>query len=121
MLKQRKSRVEPPPEECPLTICLQFLKGSWTPNVLWYLRETPRRFNELKGDLGNVSSKVLAERLKRLERNSLVQRRIVMSSPPSVEYSLTDLGHKLIPALEALVSIGHEVKQRSGSCASPGK
>jgi DNA-binding HxlR family transcriptional regulator len=118
MLKHRKSRVGAPPEECPLTRCLQFLKGSWTPHVLWYLRETPRRFNELKGDLGNVSSKVLAERLKRLERDSLVRRRIVMSSPPSVEYSLTDLGHKLIPTLEALVAIGYEVKQRSYHSAS---
>jgi DNA-binding HxlR family transcriptional regulator len=113
MLKKRKSKVIPPRTECPLSACLNFLKGSWTPNVLWYLREEPRRFNELKSDLTPISSKILSERLKRLTKIGLVNRRTADTSPPSVEYSLTDLGYKILPALEALVEVGHALKSDS--------
>jgi hypothetical protein len=44
MVPRRKTRVVPPPPVCPLTTCMRVLGGAWTPNVLWYLRETPRRF-----------------------------------------------------------------------------
>jgi DNA-binding HxlR family transcriptional regulator len=52
MVPRRKSRVAPP--ECPLTSCLKLVGGTWTPNVVWYLKEQPRRFTELKADLAGV-------------------------------------------------------------------
>lgn len=116
MLRQRKTRVQHPPEECSLTLCVRFLMGNWTPNVLWYLKGEPRRFSELKSDLKGISSKVLTERLRRLEQDGLIQRRSIPSSPPSVEYSLTELGQKLKPVLEALLEVGRELKEaRSAS------
>jgi len=69
-VKYRPSRVEPPPEACPLTECMAFMGGAWTPNILWYLREGPRRFNELRGDIGGVSAKVLSARLRRLHAST---------------------------------------------------
>ena len=112
MLKYRKSKVVEPKQGCPLSACLSFLKGSWTPNVIWYLREQPRRFNELKGDLTPISSKILSQRLKRLTETGLLKRRTVATSPPSVEYALTDLGRKVLPALEALVEVGNALNRR---------
>jgi DNA-binding HxlR family transcriptional regulator len=111
-VRYRPSRVQPPPDECPLTECLTLLGGTWTPNVIWYLREGPRRFNELRGDLRGVSGKTLSARLKKLEADGVVSRTVRPTSPPTVEYALTDLGIELIPAVDAIVEIGHRLKQR---------
>jgi DNA-binding HxlR family transcriptional regulator len=113
MLKRRLNHVPPPPERCALALCLHYISGAWTANVLWYLGHQPRRFTELKADLPGVSSKVLTQRLRRLERDGLVQRNALHTSPPSVEYALTELGRELQPALAALVAVGHRIKLES--------
>jgi hypothetical protein len=46
----RKNRVAPPPAACPLTACMRVIGGAWKPHIIWYLRDTPRRFSELKRD-----------------------------------------------------------------------
>jgi len=111
-VKRRKSKVAPPPVGCPLTACMQFLKGAWTPNIIWYLRSEPRRFSELMADIPGVSPKVFSGRLKRLEQDGILTRRVMPTSPPTVEYALTDLGHELTPAIEAIVQVGHKLKRR---------
>lgn len=110
-VKRRKSKVVPPPPGCPLTACMQFLKGAWTPNVIWYLREEPRRFSELMADIPGVSPKVFSTRLKQLERNGILTRQVMPTSPPTVEYALTDLGRELTPVIEAIVQVGHKLKR----------
>jgi DNA-binding HxlR family transcriptional regulator len=95
-----------------LTVCLGFIRGAWTANILWYLATQPRRFTELMHDLRGVSAKVLTQRLKRLEHDGLIARRRLDTSPPSVEYALTDLGESLQPALATLVAVGHRMKMR---------
>ena len=118
MVRYRPSRVEEPPAACPLTECLSLLGGAWTPNVVWYLREGPRRFNELRGDIAGISAKVLSSRLRKLAAQGVVERRVMPTSPPTVEYELTDLGHELLPAVDAIVSVGHRLKQRRHANAS---
>lgn len=117
MLKRRRNDAVPPPEDCALTVCVRYMGGAWTPNILWYLSSGARRFNELKHDLQGVSSKVLAQRLKRLELDGLVVRHEIASSPPSVEYQLSSQGHELQPALAILVRVGHQLKQRQTKAA----
>ncbi len=109
MLSRRKSRVAPPPPDCPLTTCLRIVGGAWTPNVIWYLRDLPRRFTELESDLAGVSAKTLTARLRRLERDGIVCRAAVATSPPTVEYRLSALGRKLVPAVEAIADVGCEL------------
>jgi len=111
-VRHRPSRVAPPPRECPLTECLSLLGGTWTPNVIWYLRAGPRRFNELRGDIQGVSAKVLSARLRRLADDGLVTRTVMPTSPPTVEYALTDFGRELLPAVDAIVAVGDRLKQR---------
>ena len=91
-LKLRKSNVAQPAPECPLTACMTLLGGAWTPNVIWFLSGGPRRFGELRRDIPRISAKVLAARLKILEEKGVVHREVIPTSPPSVEYRLTDLG-----------------------------
>lgn len=110
MIPRRKTKVEPPPGPCPLKTCMNILGGAWTPNIIWYLSKAPRRFSELKDDLNGVSAKMLTTRLKGLEREGVVIRKVVPTSPPTVEYSLSPLGLELKPAIEAIVSVGHKLK-----------
>lgn len=86
--------------------------GAWTPNVIWSLRAGPRRFNELRSDIPPISAKVLTTRLRELEARGVVLRQVMPTSPPSVEYSLSELGAELIPAIEAIVHVGHNLKQQ---------
>jgi len=105
----RKTKVQPP--ACPLTECMALLGGAWTPNVIWYLSDGDRRFSELRRDIPTVSAKVLSGRLRELEAKGVISRRVMPTSPPSVEYSLTDLGRELLPAINAIVTVGLKLKQ----------
>ena len=93
-----------------LTECMAVIAGAWAPNVIWCLREGPRRFNELRIDIPPVSAKVLSTRLSELGERGVLNRHVRPTSPPSVEYELTELGEKLIPALDAIVKVGHQLK-----------
>jgi DNA-binding HxlR family transcriptional regulator len=109
-LKVRKNRSPRPPEACVLTDCMSIIAGAWAPNVIWHLRGGPRRFSELRIDIPPVSAKVLSQRLRELEARGVIVRKIQPTTPPSVEYSLTSLGQELLPALSAIVEVGHKLK-----------
>jgi DNA-binding HxlR family transcriptional regulator len=109
MIRHRPNKSGPVPADCPLETSLKLLSGAWTPQILWYLRLEPRRFGDLKRDLGSISAKVLTTRLKELEKRGVVTREVKHTSPPTVEYALTGLGHKLNPILESIAEVGKEL------------
>ena len=109
-LKMRRNDSPKPPEPCMLTECMAVIAGAWAANVIWSLRAGPRRFSELRVDIPPITSKVLSTRLSELEARGVILRRVMPTSPPSVEYQLTPLGSELIPALEAIVDVGHRLK-----------
>ena len=111
MLKLRKS---PAPEQpmCPIGTCMELLGGAWTPHVIWRLSHGPRRFGELQADMQPISAKMLSQRLKALEEKGVVTRTVMPTSPPSVEYALTELGHELVPAIEAIAHVGYKLRQQ---------
>lgn len=111
-LKVRRNRGPSTPESCPLLECMSLIGGAWTPNILWYLRGGPRRFSELRIDIPRISPKILTARLRELEDCGVVERVVVPSSPPTVEYSLNEYGRKLVPAIEAIAAVGEELKRR---------
>lgn len=119
MIKPKKSKVAPPPAGCPLEEVLSFLAGAWTPKVLWYLRAEPRRFGDLKRDLGKISAKVLTTRLRELETRGIVTRTVMPTSPPTVEYALTEFGLRFLPVLEAIAKVGVELQMRTGKITVP--
>ena len=90
---------------------MSLLGGAWTTNVIWYLSANDRRFSELRRDIPSVSAKVLSARLRELESKGLITRSVMPTSPPSVEYSLTDLGRELLPAITAIMKVGMRLKQ----------
>jgi DNA-binding HxlR family transcriptional regulator len=111
MVPRRKNKVAPPPVECPLNECMSILDGKWTPHIVWYLSHGPRRFTELKQDIPGISAKTLTARLQKLTRDGVLVRADMPTSPPTVEYSLSQLGVELKPAIEAIVNVGHRLKE----------
>lgn len=120
-LRVRRNRTPTPPESCPLTECMALLGGAWTPNVIWYLSSGPRRFTELKVDIPPITARVLTKRLRELERHGVISRRVMPTSPPSVEYGLTDLGSELLPAIQAIVRVGERLKRRAAAPTRRGR
>ena len=97
---------------CPVTECMALLHGAWATNVIWCLSAQPRRFGELRLDIPQISARVLSARLRELEAKGVVSRRVMPTSPPSVEYGLTELGRELIPVIRAIVEVGTKLKLR---------
>jgi len=69
--------------------------NKWSVMILTMLSERPHRFNEMKRRLEGVTHKALTQALRRMERNGLLSRAVLATSPVSVEYSLTPLGRTL--------------------------
>jgi DNA-binding HxlR family transcriptional regulator len=111
MVKRRKSKVAPPPVECPLTECMGLLGGAWTAHVIWYLREGGRCFTELENDIAGISAKMLTNRLRELEREGFIERFSRPTSPPTVWYALTPVGQELSSALVNLVEVAQRLKR----------
>lgn len=75
----------------------------WSLSVLDELCERPHRFNELRRAIAGVTQKSLTATLRRLERNGVVERRVVGTRPVSVEYRITTLGKTLRAPVDALI------------------
>jgi DNA-binding HxlR family transcriptional regulator len=63
----------------------------------------PATSGELRGAMPGVSQKMLIQQLRELERDGIVERTIYPQVPPKVEYSLTDWGRTMCPALDSLL------------------
>ncbi|GAB2901043.1 winged helix-turn-helix transcriptional regulator [Streptomyces mayteni] len=80
--------------DCPSRPILDQIADKWSMMVMAVLEE-PARFNEIKRRLEGVTQRVLTQTLRRLERNGMIVRRVLPTSPVGVEYSLTPLGESL--------------------------
>lgn len=90
---------------CPIRNIVSRFSGKWSMLILCVLAENETtRFNEIGKAIPDISPKVLTETLKSLEADGLVSRRLYAEIPPRVEYTLTALGHSLMPHIENLVA-----------------
>lgn len=88
---------------CPrFQTAVDILCKRWTGMIVHVLLHEPRRFNEILDRLEVVSDRMLSERLKELEAESIVLRRVLTEPPVRVEYSLTDKGRELAPVIAAI-------------------
>ena len=88
--------------DCPTRRALDLIADKWSALIITLLGTGGRRFNELRRAVGGISPKVLAERLRDLERDGIVTRTVYGTVPPSVEYGLTSLGESLHEPLSAV-------------------
>ena len=90
-------------DACPISPAIGLVFSRWTTPLLWTLNEAGLlRFVELERRLGTITSKVLTQRLRQLERDGLVRRHYHPEVPPRVEYEITDLGRSLSTVFAAL-------------------
>ncbi|WP_034916463.1 MULTISPECIES: helix-turn-helix domain-containing protein [Erwinia] len=83
---------------------LEQVANKWSVLILTVVCTEPARFNAIKRRLNPITHKALTEALRRLERNGLVTRRVITSSPIAVEYAITPLGKTLQQPFKALIS-----------------
>ena len=100
-------------EYCPVRATLALLGQKWVPHIIYDLTGGKRRFNELAVLIGGCNSRTLRDRLRSLEELQIVDRHIIETMPPWVEYELTTRGRELAQALGALEEWGHRYMERS--------
>ena len=83
-------------EPCPVERGMRIIGGKWTGSILWHLRDGPQRFNELARQLNGASKKMITQRLKELQGNKMIKRRVISTKPFAVEYELTAIGRKAL-------------------------
>jgi DNA-binding HxlR family transcriptional regulator len=89
-------------------LVLEQIANKWSVLILTTLCIQPSRFNAIKRRLDPITHKALTEALRRLERNGLITRRVIASSPVAVEYSITPLARSLQTPFVSLVAWANE-------------
>lgn len=87
---------------CSVRVVLDRIADKWTALVIAILADGPIGYAELQRSAAGVSHKMLAQTLRNLERDGLVDRNVVDARPVRVNYSLTSFGETIVPALAAL-------------------
>ena len=96
---------------CPIRQVVSRFGDKWSMLVLFMLHKSETgilRFNEIRRLMTDCSQKMLSQTLKNLEQSHLVHREVYPEVPPRVEYSLTNTGKSLMPAIMALIDWGKE-------------
>lgn len=89
---------------CPIRNVLSRFSDKWSLLILLNLQGREKmRYKELMVSVPDISQKMLSGTLKRLEEDHLISRKAYAEIPPRVEYSLTDMGKSLMPALQLMI------------------
>lgn len=93
---------------CGLDAALAVVGGKWKPLILYHLAHGARRYGELRRAIGSVTDKMLAQQLKDLQADGIIDRLDYNETPLRVEYSLTTFGRTLAKAFAPLCAWGTE-------------
>ena len=106
------------PEACattPMGQAIHLIGDVWILLIIINLLRGPKRFNELRDLMGNISPRTLSQRLKGLEELQFVERRAFAEIPPRVEYHLLAKGRALGKVIEALEQFAEQNLSNSES------
>lgn len=95
-------------EECPVSRTLRIIGSKWTLLIIRDLFTGTKRFSELQRSLGNISPRTLSTRLKQLEKDKIIKKKVYAQVPPKVEYTLTDRGLSLHEIIDNLRDWGKQ-------------
>jgi DNA-binding HxlR family transcriptional regulator len=87
---------------------IELVGKRWTGAILLVLMDGPLHFSGIRQLVPELSDRLLSERLKELEAEGIVERRVLDGSPVRVEYSLTAKGRALEPTLRELKDWAHQ-------------
>ncbi len=99
-MASKPHRCQPVPAQVRQTA--ELLERRWQLSIIYAALTGAMRFNEFAQAVDGISPRMLAERLRDLEAAGLIQRTVLPTSPPAVEYRLTARGRRLAPVIEAM-------------------
>lgn len=91
---------------CPVEATIQLIGGKYKAVILWHLMNKTLRYNEIHKLIPKATDKMLAQQLRELEKDGLINRKVYPVVPPKTEYSLTEFGKTLTPILDELCNWG---------------
>ncbi len=102
---------------CPIRYVMNIFSGKWKlPIVCMLSGETPLRYSTIKRKLEDITNVMLAQSLKELESSGIVHREQYNEVPPRVEYTLTEKGKSILPALSSLAEWAIGSMQSEDAC-----
>lgn len=114
MLKQKEYK-------CPLEAAMEIIGGKYKGVIIGHLINRTLRYNELQKLISHAAPKMLIQQLKELESDRIITRKLYPVVPPKTEYSLTERGRSLIPAIVELNKWGIDyLKEENIPCAFKG-
>jgi DNA-binding HxlR family transcriptional regulator len=93
---------------CSLKDVLEIIGGKWAMPIIYILSKGKLRFKELERSVEGINTRMLVKELKNMEKNGIINREVFATIPPTVEYTLTDKGQKLLPSIISLHNWGKE-------------
>lgn len=88
--------------DCPFVKVQKVVSGKWNMIIIYLLSNETLRFGELHRRLPDMTQATLSKQLKYLEESGIIYKNVFNQIPPKVEYSLTEIGEKFLPVLDAL-------------------
>ena len=105
--------------ECPVASVQKVVRGKWSMVILSFLRHKTLRFGALSRKMPMVTQANLTKELRMLESYGLIHREVYPQVPPKVEYSLTEMGHKFMPVLDALETFDYTYESENEKVVNP--
>jgi DNA-binding HxlR family transcriptional regulator len=102
------ARTSPYAQNCPIARTLDVIGDRWTLLIIRDLFLGYTRFGQFRRSTPRISPKLLSERLKRLEDEGIIERKLLDGRPPRAEYRLTPKGRSLFPVIFAMGTWGFE-------------
>jgi len=100
---------------CTVSLAMDLIGGKWKAVILYHLKDTHKRYTELRKEMPGVTERTLSLQLKQLEDDGLISREVYGKKPPvKVVYSLTDFGKTFIPVLNAITGWGNQIATQKG-------
>lgn len=105
-MKNKKTIVSE--KTCSLREVLDIIGGKWAMPIIYILSKGKMRFKELERAVEGINTRMLVKELKNMEANGIITREVFATVPPTVEYTLTSKGEKLLPSIVSLHTWGQE-------------
>ena len=104
--------------KCPLEATMEIIGGKYKGVIIGHLINKTLRYSDLQKLISHATPKMLIQQLKELEADGIINRKLYPVVPPKTEYSLTERGKKLIPAIVELNKWGiNYLKEENIPCA----
>ncbi|SHL97310.1 winged helix-turn-helix transcriptional regulator [Chryseobacterium polytrichastri] len=84
---------------CPLEVAVNTISGKWKIPIVWQINEGKKRPSEFLRGIAKVDRRVLNQQLNEMVADGILMKESFHELPPRVEYSLTELGEKLVKIL----------------------